>query len=188
MAFGLSWGNTTLSFAFVIYILVSVSLGLFLMKFMYTLNKPISAMIVLILLLLIFFFFGKRWFQYGQLKGTTAWTQANALTQSGSTATPTTGQCSDGAAARLNTPSVWPPVVNYCPDFMIVDASGNCIDKNKLYGEPSSLGTTTISTYTGNKNVCSSVTGPASKYLRWEGVIQEEGACNPENIGKPPSI
>ena len=187
MGFGLSWGNTTLSFAFVMYALISISLGQMLTKYMYTLNKSISAMIVLILLILVFIFFGKRWFQYGQLKGTTAWTQANALTQSGSTPTATTGQCSDGSLASVSKASVWPPVVNYCPDFMIVDGSGNCIDKNKLYGPNASAGTTTISKYSGNANVCSSVTGPASKYLRWEGVIQAEGACNPANIGKPPS-
>jgi len=186
MAFGVSWGNTSLSFSFVIYILISISLGLTLIKQMYTLNKPISAMIILILLILIFIFFGKRWFQHGQLKGSSAWTQANAL-QSGSTSTAAVGQCAGGSPATLLKPSIWPPVVNYCPDFMIVDSSGNCIDKNKLYGPNSSAGTTTISKYTGNTNVCASVTTTASKYLRWEGVVEAEGACNPANIGKPPS-
>jgi len=79
MAIGFRWGNTSLSFSFIMYILISVCLGLYLIKYMYTLNKSISAMIVLILLILVFIFFGKRWFQHGQLKGSSAWVTANAL-------------------------------------------------------------------------------------------------------------
>lgn len=187
MALGFSWGNTSLSFAFIIYILVSVSTVLYLVKYMYTLNKPISAMIVLVLLILVFIFFGRRWFQYGQLKGSSAWTQANALSQSGQT-TVSTGQCSDGSSPASKGSSIWPPVVNHCPDFMIVDATGACVDTNKLYGT-TDIGNTRISPYTGKTNVCSSVTSNAvtSKYLRWEGVVQAEGSCDPANIGKPPS-
>lgn len=187
MALGFSWGKMTLSFPFIIYILVSVCAVLYLVKYMYTLNKPISALIVLILLILVFIFFGRRWFQYGQLKGSSAWTQSNALSQSGQT--PSTGKCADGSSADSTAgASIWPPVVNHCPDFMIVDATGACVDTNKLYGT-TDIGNTRIAAYTGNQNVCSSVTSNAvtSKHLRWEGVVQAEGSCNPANIGKPPS-
>lgn len=184
MAIGFSWGTTKLSYPFIMYILVSVCLGLYLVKYMYTLNKEISAMIVFVLLILTFLFFGKRWFQYGQLKGTSAWTQMNSAIQSGS-ASATAEQC--GGVSSASVPTSWPPVVNYCPDFMTIDGSGKCVDSNKLYGT-TSLGQTQIAKYTGNTNVCSSVTDPAkSMYLRWEGVVQAEGSCSPGNIGKKPS-
>jgi hypothetical protein len=183
MAVEFSWGETSLSYAFIMYLLVSVSLGLYLIKYMYTLNKPISAMIVLILLILVFTFFGKRWFQYGQLKGTTAWVQANAGVQSGSSGS--ASQCA--GTSSTSGPTSWPPVVNYCPDFMTIDGSGKCVDSNKLYGT-TNLGKTEIAKYTGNSNVCPSVTDSTkSMYLRWEGVVQAEGSCSPGNIGKLPS-
>lgn len=191
MAVGFSWGNTSLSFAFIIYLLVSVSTVLYLVKYMYTQNKQISAMIVLVLLILVFIFFGRRWFQYGQLKGTSAWTKANALTQSGQTAaTASTGQCSDGSSPASKGSSLWPPVVNHCPDFMTVNSAGACVDTNKLYGDGTTIGTTIIpATTTLSSAKCTAVTGNSatSKYLRWEGVVQAEGSCNPANIGKAPS-
>ena len=189
MAIGFRWGNTSLSISFIMYILISVCLGLYLIKYMYTLNKSISAMIVLILLILVFIFFGKRWFQHGQLKGSSAWVTANALAQSDQSGS-TSGQCADGSST--STASIWPPIVNQCPDFMIIDASGNCVDTNKLYGTGptnANMGKTTITRYSGKTNVCSSVIDATkSKYLRWEGVVQTEGSCNPANIGKPPSL
>lgn len=186
MAIGFRWGNTSLSYSFIMYILVSVCLGLYLIKYMYSLNKSISAMIVLILLILVFIFFGKRWFQHGQLKGSSAWVTANALAQSDQSGSPS-GQCADGSSTT--TASIWPPIVNHCPDFMIIDATGKCVDTNKLYGSGTALGTTIIQTYKGNTDVCSSVIDPAkSIYLRWEGVVQTEGSCNKANIGKPPSL
>ena len=191
MALGFSWGNTSLSFSFIIYILVSVCTVLYLVKYMYTLNKQISAMIVLILLILVFIFFGRRWFQYGQLKGSTAWVQANAA-QSGQVSTTASGQCSDGSAATTTKPSMWPPVINKCPDFMTLDATGACVDTKRLYGNNTSLGLTTIAVGNVGKATdatCSSVTGNETnnKYLRWEGVVDTEGSCKKVNIGKPPS-
>jgi hypothetical protein len=161
---------------------------MYLIKYMYTLNKQISAMIVMILLVLIFVFFGKRWFQYGQLKGSAAWTKANTLAQSGSVTSLPTGQCADGSTATTIVSTVWPPVVNHCPDFMTIDMTGACVDSNKMYGPNTSIGATKINKYTGKTNVCASVSGANSQYLRWEGVVQAEGSCNPSNIGKPPSI
>lgn len=184
MAIAFSWGNVRLSYAFIMYVLISISLGMYLVKYMYSLNKQISALIVMILLVLIFVFFGKRWFQYGQLKGSAEWTKANALAQSGSAAS-LAEQCGSTPASGT-IPTVWPPVVNHCPDFMTIDGSGACVDSNKMYGPNASTGNTTF-TYTGTTNVCSSVTGANSQYLRWEGVVQAEGSCNPGNIGKPPS-
>jgi hypothetical protein len=205
MAFGLSWGNTTLSVYFILYVLISVSQGLYLVKYLYMQNKPISVMIVLVLLILVFIFFGKRWFQYGQLKGTTGWTAANANaiaktnSQSGSTASSSSDTSTPASLMGISPPSdcpvvetptkptVWPPIVNHCPDFMILNTSGACVDTNKLYGT-TQIGQTIIQPYKGNTNVCSQVTQASkSQYLRWEGVVQAEGACNPANIGKPPA-
>lgn len=185
MAIGFSWGTSSLSYPFIMYILVSICLGLYTVKYMYTLNKQISAMIVLILLTLIFIFFGKRWFQHGQLKGSSAWTQANAVAQSGSIAS--ASQC--GTSASSAGPTAWPPIINYCPDFMTIDANGKCIDSAKLYGTSSALGGTIIQSYTGTSGVCPPFTGSPSPntYLRWEGVIQAEGSCNSGNIGRAPS-
>lgn len=188
MAIAFTWGNTSLSYPFIMYVLICLSLGMYLVKYMYDQNKPISAMIVLILVIMVFMFFGKRWFQYGQLKGTSAWTQANSLAQSGSVAS-TSSEC--GSSSNGSLPTGWPPVVNHCPDFMTLDGSGKCVDSSKLYGTGTSssrtnLGLTEIASYTGTTNVCSSVTGANSKYLRWEGVVQAEGVCNPGNIGRAP--
>jgi hypothetical protein len=162
---------------------------MYLVKYMYTQNKQISAMIVLILLILVFIFFGRRWFQYGQLKGSAAWVQANAA-QSGQTSTVASGQCSDGSAATSTNPSMWPPVVNKCPDFMILNETGACVDTNKLYGT-SSIGTTTIAAANvgqATDATCTAVTGnqAQNKYLRWEGVVEAEGSCKKANIGKAP--
>jgi len=184
MAIGFSWGATSLSYAFIMYVLISVCLGMYLIKYMYTLNKQVSALIIMILLILVFVFFGKRWFQYGQLKGSAEWTKSNALAQSGSVAS-VAAQCGETSASGT-TPTVWPPVVNHCPDFMTIDGNGACVDSNKMYGPKASIGNTRFS-YTGTMNVCNSVTGASSQYLRWEGVVQAEGSCNPGNIGKPPS-
>jgi hypothetical protein len=159
---------------------------------MYTQGKQISGMIVLVLLILVFIFFGKRWFQYGQLKGSSAWVTANALAQSGQTSTPS-GQCSDGSSA-ISGVSVWPPVVNHCPDFMTLDKLNTCVDSNKLYGT-GTLGTTTIQPYkvpialSTAKTMCSTISPstPSDTYLRWEGVVETEGTCIAENIGKKPS-
>lgn len=185
MAIGFSWGNVSLSYAFIMYVLISISLGMYIVKYMYTLNKQISALIVIILLILVFVFFGKRWFQYGQLKGSAEWTKANALAQSGSAAS-LAEQCGENTAASATKPTIWPPVVNHCPDFMTIDGTGACVDSNKMYGPRGATGNTKFS-YTGTMNVCNSVTGANSQYLRWEGVVQAEGSCNPGNIGKPPS-
>ena len=189
MALTFTWGTTKISISLIIYLLISVSLGLYLVKYMYTLNKVISAMIVFILLILIFVFFGRRWFQYGQLKGTKDWTLANAAALSDQI---TTVANNDACRETETQPAgLWPPVVNYCPDFMTIDSSGNCVDTvNKLYGSGTSIGTSMITKYAGTSNVCPSVaatpTNPANLYLRWEGVVQAEGSCNPGNIGKAP--
>jgi len=156
---------------------------------MYTQNKPISAMIVLVLLLIVFLFFGQRWFQYGQLKGSSGWMQANALAQSGSSSS---GQCSDGSGiATSSAPTSWPPVVNQCPDFMTLASTG-CVDTHKLYGT-TAIGTLTFSntlpvSSTAAAGICSVMTPAKSAYLRWEGVVQQEGNCISANIGKPPSL
>jgi len=192
MALGFSWGHTTLSFPFIAYILISICLGMYLIKYMYTQGKQISGMIVLVLLILVFIFFGKRWFQYGQLKGTSAWITANALAQSGQSSTPS-GKCSDGSSAVSTFSAVWPPVVNHCPDFMTLDSSNNCLDSNKLYGT-GTLGTTTVLysvpiALSGAKAICTTLSPSNDKdtYLRWEGVVETEGTCVAENIGKKPS-
>jgi hypothetical protein len=194
----LTWGSTNLSYAFIIYILISITQGLFIAKYMYMQNKPVSALITTVLLILVFYFFGKRWFQYGQLKGTTGWIKANALAQSGSiSTTPISSTGLAGVSKSPSTcndppstasPSVWPPIINHCPDFMTLQTDRSCKDTAKLYGT-TEIGKTVVESYTGHKNVCPSVSGTPSKnqYLRWEGVVQAEGSCFPGNIGKPPS-
>ena len=186
MAIAFSWGKLKLSYTFLMYILISVCLGMALVKYMYTLNKQISALIVIILLILVFMFFAKRWFEYGQLKGSAEWTKEKALAQSGSVAS-LAAQCGDSTQDTITTPTIWPPVVNHCPDFMTIDGTGACVDSNMMYGSRGATGNTKFS-YTGKTNVCASVTGQNSQYLRWEGVVQAEGSCNPGNIGKPPSM
>jgi len=180
MALGFTWGKTSLSFPFIAYILVSVCTGLYLIKYMYMLNKPISAMIVLILLILVFIFFGKRWFQYGQLKGSAAWVQMDAGT-SDQTSTALASQCA-GSVSPGTIQTNWPPVVNVCPDFMTLNSSNICVDTNKLYGS----GTFTLDTKINPTTQCTSITSNFPKYLRWEGVVQQEGTCQYGNIGKIP--
>jgi len=193
MAIGFSWGGMNLSFAFIAYLLVSICLGLYLIKLMYTQNKPIAAMIILVLLIIVFFFFGKRWFERGQLKGSASWMQANAIAQSGSSS-----QCSDasGSTVIATTPTNWPPMINQCPDFMTLNTSNMCVDTNRLYGTGSSVGAFTFSnaraTAATSQVVCSNIQNPSSAnsvaYLRWEGVVQNEGNCIPGNIGRAPTL
>lgn len=190
MASIFSWGSTNLSYAFIIYIVICIAQGLFLVKYMYMQNKPVAAMIALVLLILVFYFFGKRWFQYGQLKGTKEWVVANANAQSGSGSSSKSGSPNSCVPAGASTapPSLWPPIVNHCPDFMVLQNDKSCKDVAKLYGT-TAIGQTIVPAYSGQKNMCTSVTGDTSKnqYLRWEGVVQAEGSCNPGNIGKSPS-
>jgi len=193
MAIEFRWGSMKLSFAFIAYLLISISLGLYAVKLMYSQNKPISAMIVIVLLVIVFLFFMKRWFQHGQLKGSAGWMQANAVSQSGSS-----GQCSDasGSTVIASTPTNWPPVINQCPDFMTLNTSNQCVDSNRLYGMGTSIGAFTFSnapkSTTNSSNICNSIQNPTSTnsvaYLRWEGVVQNEGNCIPGNIGRAPTL
>jgi hypothetical protein len=198
---GFTWGSVTISNALIIYIVLSVCQGLYIAKYMYMQNKPVSAMITVVLLILVFYFFGKRWFQYGQLKGSKAWVIANAVAQSGSSPSTksfsSTGLGAQGqsgspacAAAAASTPpsTIWPPIVNHCPDFMVLQQDGSCADTAKLYGT-TAIGQTVVPAYKGQKDMCSSVSTDPTKnqYLRWEGVVQAEGSCSPGNIGKSPS-
>jgi len=160
---------------------------------MYTQNKPISAMIILVLLVIIFLFFAKRWFEHGQLKGSAGWMQANAVSQSGSSS-----QCPDasGATVIATTPTNWPPIINQCPDFMTLNTSNQCVDSKGLYGTGAGIGTFSFSnaraTAATSKVVCSNIQNPTSTnsvaYLRWEGVVQNEGNCIPGNIGRAPTL
>ena len=197
MAF--TWGSTSLSYAFIIYIVLSICQGLYIAKYMYMQNKPVSAMIAIVLLILVFYFFGKRWFQYGQLKGSKAWVVANAVAQSGSTSVAPLASTGLGAQSQSSSTAcgtkastfpttIWPPIVNHCPDFMILQQNGSCADTAKLYGT-TAIGQTVVPAYSGKRDMCSSVTGDSAKnqYLRWEGVVQAEGSCSPGNIGKTPS-
>ena len=161
---------------------------------MYTQNKPISAMIILVLLVIIFLFFAKRWFEHGQLKGSSGWMQANAVSQSGSSS-----QCPDasGSTVIATTPTNWPPIINQCPDFMTLSTANSCVDLNKLYGKETAIGTFTFSnapaTAATSTIICSNIQNPSSvansvAYLRWEGVVQNEGNCIPGNIGRAPTL
>lgn len=194
MAIEFRWGSMKLSFAFIAYLLISICVGLYLVKLMYTQNKPISAMIVIVLLVIVFLFFMKRWFQHGQLKGSAGWMQANAVSQSGSSS-----QCPDasGSTVIATTPTNWPPVINQCPDFMTLNTSNRCVDTSGLYGMGSSIGTFSFSntrpaTTATSTVICSNIQNPTSAnsvaYLRWEGVVLNEGNCIPGNIGRAPTL
>jgi hypothetical protein len=47
-----TWGTTTLSYYFLAYTIISASIGLYMIKYAYELNKPMAAMIILVLLVL----------------------------------------------------------------------------------------------------------------------------------------
>lgn len=179
------YNGSTISWAFILYIVVSITLGLQAIKYYYATGQPIAAMSLLVLLLLVFIFYELRWFTNFQLKGT--------------------------AAASATAGGSWPPIVNMCPDFMAAwtdPATGNayCYDSAKLYNlSPAVAGITnglTIGGQSGQvafmiKNPRSSgnpravtdsdapgrwpflsalskgtipLTDPSMRYLRWEGV------------------
>ena len=184
MAIAFTWGSMHISYALIAYALVSIGLGLSLVKFLYSLNKPISAMIVLVLLIIMFVFFGKRWFVSGQLKGTTAATSASA---SASAATATTATQCGGSGMPVSSKTFWPPIVNACPDFMTIDSTGACVDTHALYGN----GTLSFPTSQPPSITCGLIQNPSTtktSYLRWEGVTEADGTCNIGNIGRAPSM
>ena len=78
-----------MDFYLVVYILLSIVIGVSLYAFLYNRGQNIGAMIVFVLLIAVFAFFGLRWFKGGKLKGSVADPSGN-----------------------------WPPIVNVCPDFM----------------------------------------------------------------------
>ena len=186
MAIAFTWGSTQISYALIAYAFTSICLGLFIIKYMYTLNKPISAMIILILLILIFIFFGKRWFVNGQLKGTTAATTAAASATASASASAASGQCG-GSSTPTSSPTFWPPIVNACPDFMTINSAGACVDTNALYGN----GTLTFPTSQAPATTCNLLQNAdttKNAYLRWEGVTEADGTCKVSNIGRSPSM
>jgi hypothetical protein len=179
------YNGSSISWAFILYIVVSVTLGLQSIKYYYGKGQPIAAMSLLVLLILVFIFYQLRWFTNFQLKGTTA--------------------------AAATTGGSWPPIVNMCPDFMAAwtDPATKkvyCYDSSNLYNLSSAVtGITNGLTINGNsgqvafmtKNPSSSgnpqnltnsdaasrwpflsalskgaipLTDPSMRYMRWEGV------------------
>jgi hypothetical protein len=180
-----TWGTTTLSYYFLAYTIISASIGLYMIKYAYELNKPMSAMIILVLLVLLFVFFGKRWFVNGQLKGTPGAVASQVAAASGPSAVAASGQC--GGTTPGPKPTFWPPIINACPDFMTIDAMGNCADTNFLYGEGSLL----FPAKQPPSTICTVLQAPNSahtKYVRWEGVVEADGICKAANIGRAPSM
>jgi hypothetical protein len=157
-----------MDFWLIVYILICVVVGGYAVSTLYKRSQTIGAMISLVLLIAIFAFYGLRWFQGGNLKGTTK----------------------DGKLP-------WPPIVNMCPDFMVThkDSSGKiyCYDAGNVYGlksitdvtglssgltingisgqsaflikDPSSTSATTL-----KSNMNTILTDSTANKIRWEGV------------------
>lgn len=90
----------------ILYILVCVVIGGYSASTLYQRQQTVGAILTLILLILIFVFYGLRWFQAGNLKGGKA------------------------------TPGSWPPIINYCPDYMTAVKVGTktyCYDALNIY-------------------------------------------------------
>ena len=181
-----TWGKTTLSYYFLAYTIISASIGIYMIKYAYELNKPMSAIIIMVLLVLLFVFFGKRWFVNGQLKGTPGAVASQvAAAQLAPSAVGASGQC--GETTPTSAATFWPPIINACPDFMTIDAMGNCADTNFLYGGGSLL----FPAKQPPATICTILQAPNSahtKYLRWEGVVEADGVCKAANIGRAPSM
>jgi len=138
-------------------------------------GQPIAAALAMGLLLLTFIFFYLRWFPAADTSG----------------ASPGPGGCGSPAASPARTTS-FPPIINLCPDFMVVwtDTAKNthCVDINNTYdmlqyngagqtpvvingadsfGYPMS----TLKSYFSNNTASPTITDDAKgKYIRWEGV------------------
>lgn len=98
-----------MDFWFVLYIIVSIVIGLSLISMAYKREQFIAAMLIFALLTAVFVFFGLRWFAGRALKGTQPSTAA------------------------------WPPIVNVCPDFMSSYTNNQtkktyCYDHTNVYG------------------------------------------------------
>ena len=168
-----------MDFWLIAYILLCVVIGGYSVSTLYKRSQTIGAMITLVLLILIFTFYGLRWFQGGNLKGTT----------------------------KGNVP--WPPIVNMCPDFMVAwkntDGRMYCYDAGNVYGLKSNNDSNLISSLTINgisgqtaykiKGITKDETTLKSNFeniiraspgnsIRWEGVWDGQTA-NSKNIVVP---
>ena len=165
----IKYNGSTISFSFIVYVLVSSNAGLMIIQYLFKNNKSLAAMIVLVLLLLVFIFYGLRWFSNFQLKGSAPWVAQTAKTANGSSGS--CGATTADAASPVN--ANWPPIVNVCPDYM-VSQNGKCIDPKQLYGNKGGgNGSTSTSIAIGDKT-CGNY---AIDYLRWEGVVESDGQC-----------
>jgi hypothetical protein len=188
-----------MDFWLIAYIIITICVGSGLVAWLYKRSQTVGAMILLILLILVFTFYGLRWFQGGELKGSSTTTGA------------------------------WPPIVNMCPDFMVswkdpVTKRLYCYDAQNIYNMKTGGGaglTTGLtinnvpsqSAYlifnpgqnTGATDLKSDINGARwpflnllrtnpsvvlgdsnGKYLRWEGVINGQ-QITPENAPLPSS-
>ena len=163
---------------FIAYIVICICAGGGLVAQLYNRQQTIGAMILLVLCIAIFAFFGLRWFQGGELKGSTPASQQ------------------------------WPPIVNLCPDFMaavkgtdgsVAPAAGAtlntyCYDPNNTYsltttgttgltqfiptGATTAVyglkiatgGTTPTFSYKDAKSIVDITANTNNQKIRWEGV------------------
>jgi len=156
----ITFNGYTPSFEFIMYILISSTAGLMILKYLYTANMPIAAMLCLVLLILVFIFFQMRWFSNLKLKGTSSYVPQPSASTSGCAA--------DSVSVDTSVNSNWPPIINICPDYM-VSQNGRCVDSNKLYGTNNAM----VSTLLHDRN-CNDYNVP---YLRWEGIVERDGQC-----------
>jgi len=82
--------------------------------------------------------------------------------------------------------SVWPPIVPECPDYWVVDGSGNnatCINMKDLGTCPATSGDNHLtmnfnnSPYTGSNGTCSKYTWATKCGVSWDGITY--GVSNP---------
>ena len=187
-----------MDFWLIAYIIITISVGAGLVSWLYKRGQTMGSMLLLVLLILVFTFYGMRWFEGGNLKGSTV-----------------------GPNAK------WPPIVNMCPDFMVQwkDSTTNrvyCYDAGNIYNLKTANGAGLITGLTINNVPSQSAylifnpsgnpgatdlrsdtngarwpflyllrTNPSvvlgdtnGKYLRWEGVINGQ-QITPENAPLP---
>jgi len=94
----------TVHWALIIYYAIAIMTMISVGKWLFSLGQPIAGGLSLVLLFVIYVFFALRWF----------------INQPSSTPKTTTDSCGNTSTSSQNSASSFPPIVNMCPDFMVV--------------------------------------------------------------------
>ena len=199
-----SFGNYTLNWNLFMYYIVDILVIATIVSWLMSRNQPIAAGLTCLLLILVFYFYYLKFFKNAP---------GDAHTASTPSTTSAVSQCGDGAVPEVPPCSNWPPIVNMCPDFMVVWKSPErevyCYDYNNTYNlqTATGLGLTTnlnINGLTGQsaflqKDLVSKLknnpgefaNNGKGRYLTWEGVWQAspspQSANSTANAPKPSS-